>query len=57
VGDVATYLYGNWRNAIAHVERTPRVNPDDLETAMRISRDLPIVEDLARTMIEGDLLD
>jgi hypothetical protein len=55
--DMAAYLYGNWRNAIAHVGRAPRVNPDDLETAARIARDLPIVRDLARTMIESDLLD
>lgn len=57
VTDLATYLYENGRNAIAHVEREPRVNPDDLETKMRIGQDLPIVRDLARTKIESELLD
>ena len=57
VADVAAYLYENWRNAIAHVEREPRVNPDDLETRARINQDLQIVRDLARTMIESGLLD
>ena len=55
--DLASYLYENWRNAIAHVEREPRVNPDDVETLRRISQDLLIVRDLARTMIESPLLD
>lgn len=31
IADIAAYLYGNWRNAIAHVERAPRLDPDDLE--------------------------
>lgn len=57
VTNVAAYLYETWRNAIAHVEREPRVNPDDLETRTRMFRDLPIVHDLARAMITSDLLD
>ena len=57
VTNLAEYLYENWRNAIAHVEREPRVNPDDLEQRMRINQDLPIVRDMARTMIESELLD
>jgi hypothetical protein len=55
--DIAQYLYQNWRNAIAHVGQDPQVNPDDLETGMRIGRDLPIVRDLARTMIRSELFD
>jgi hypothetical protein len=57
IADIAGYLYENWRNAIAHVEREPRVNPDDLQTRARINQDLRIVRDLARTMIESALLD
>jgi hypothetical protein len=57
VADITYYLYENWRNAITQVGREPHVNPDDLETAMRIGRDLPIVRDLARTMIRSELLD
>ncbi len=57
VADLASYLYENWRNAIANVEREPRLNPDDVATRTRISQDLPIVRDLARTMIGSELLD
>jgi hypothetical protein len=57
VDHVGKYLKRDWRDAIAHVEHKSRVNPDDLKTRMRIHQDLPIVRDLARTMIGSDLLD
>ncbi|MGD0263883.1 MAG: methylamine utilization protein MauJ [Candidatus Methylomirabilota bacterium] len=55
ISDIGKYLYDRWRNAIAHVHR-PTVNPDEYEGRVRMSKDLWLVENLARTMIESDEL-
>jgi hypothetical protein len=55
VKDIGKYLYEGCRNAIAHVHE-PTVNPDDYEARVRMSKDLWLVENLARTMIEGEEL-
>ena len=56
VTDIADYLYDTWRNAIAHVQHEPTVNPDNYELSIRISKDVYLVDDLARTMIQSDEL-
>jgi methylamine utilization protein MauJ len=57
VSNLGRYLKRDWRDAIAHVEHKSRVNPDDLNTRTRIYQDLPIVRDLATTMIRSELFD
>ena len=50
--NVAEYLDYSGRCAIAHVFRDPIINPDDNDDYIRISQDVRVVEDLARTAIE-----
>lgn len=56
--DVTKYLYESDRCAIAHVGEKGRVaNPDNRLDRRRISRDLPIIRELARHAIESGLFD
>lgn len=55
--DLAKYLWKLCRNAIVHVNRRPRANPDDLAMNTQINQDVPIVRDLARKVIKSDFLD
>jgi hypothetical protein len=50
--DVSTYLWDECRNAIAHAERDPYVNPDEVDDHFRLSRDLPLLRNLAELAIE-----
>jgi len=50
--DVAKYLFTEGRNAIAHAEKEIFVNPDEPLDYERISRDLPVVRNLAEIAIE-----
>ena len=50
--DVASYLDHSCRNAIAHVFFQPLINPDSQADYLRISRDLPVVQALAKLAIE-----
>ena len=50
--DVGRYLYERGRNAIAHADREPFVNPDKSDDHFRASRDQPLMEELAEIAIE-----
>lgn len=50
--NIAEYLDYSGRCAIAHVFHTPIVNPDDYEDYVRISRDVKLVEELARQAVD-----
>lgn len=56
VPDVGNYLYTSGRCAIAHVRQEPIAKPDDLADNHRLSHDLPIIEALARYVIETPCL-
>lgn len=49
--DIAEYLDYHCRSAIAHVFRKPYIDPDKLEDNTRISKDVRLVEELARIAI------
>lgn len=55
--DIAEYLDYSGRCAIAHVFRQPFVNPDDRTDNIRITKDVRVVEDLARAVISDGLVD
>lgn len=55
--DIAEYLYNSGRCAIAHVFHQPTVDPDDREDNLRISKDVRLVEELARMVIDDGLVD
>lgn len=50
--DVGLYLFEECRNAIAHAERDPFVNPDEVDDHFRLSQDIPLVRNLAELAIE-----
>lgn len=50
--DVGAYLWDECRNAIAHADREPFVNPDDIDEHFRLSRDLPLLRNLTELAIE-----
>ncbi|WP_292995611.1 methylamine utilization protein MauJ [Nitrosomonas sp.] len=50
--DVSAYLRDECRNAIAHAERNPYVNPDEVDDHFRLSKDLPLLRNLAELAIE-----
>lgn len=55
-GDVATYLYGSGRCAVAHAfDPNTVMNPDDPADLIRLSADLPVIRELARIAIEREL--
>ncbi len=49
---VGDYLYQAARNAIAHADREPFVNPDDADDNFRLSRDAPLMRAFAELAIE-----
>ena len=54
--DVADYLYGSGRCAVAHgFDPQNVVNPDDPTDLIRLSEDMPVIAELARIAIEGEL--
>ena len=50
--DVGQYIWDEGRNAIAHAEREPYVNPDDVDDHFRLQQDLPLLQNLAELAIE-----
>lgn len=50
--DVSKYLWDECRNAIAHAERDPYVNPDEVDDHFRLSKDIPLLRNLAELAIE-----
>ena len=55
--DIVSYLDYSCRSAIAHVFRKPYIDPDNLEDNTRISKDVHLVEELARIAINSSLFD
>lgn len=51
----ADHLYQTGRNAITHVSRDPRVNPDDPQDRMRIAQDVQVAKGLAELAIRQGL--
>ncbi len=49
---MSAYLWDECRNAIAHAERGPYVNPDEVDDHFRLSKDLPLLRNLAELAIE-----
>lgn len=50
--DLGAYLWDECRNAIAHAEREPFVNPDEVDDHFRLSSDIPLLRNLAELAIE-----
>lgn len=55
--DIVSYLDYSCRSAIAHVFHKPYIDPDNLEDNTRISKDVHLVEELARIAINSSLFD
>lgn len=50
--DIVNYLFKSGRCAIAHVTKREKfINPDDLEDNIQISKDVHLMEELARIAI------
>ena len=56
-GNPAEYLRDSGRHAIAHVLKKPIVDPDSYEDQVRLERDVRIVRDLARSLINSGQFD
>ncbi len=50
--DVGLYLFEECRNAIAHAEQEPFINPDEVDDHFRLSQDIPLLRNLAELAIE-----
>ncbi len=50
--DVGQYIREEGRNAIAHADRTPYVNPDEVDDHFRLKKDIPLMKNLAELAIE-----
>jgi hypothetical protein len=50
--DVGLYLFKECRNAIAHAEQEPFVNPDEVDDHFRLTQDIPLLRNLAELAIE-----
>lgn len=50
--DVGQYIWEEGRNAIAHAERRPFVNPDQIDDHFRLHNDVPLLKNLAELAIE-----
>jgi hypothetical protein len=48
---VAEYLYSSCRCAVAHAFSSPAVDPDQQEDVLRLAEDLPVIRDLARSVL------
>ena len=53
--DVAEYLYKSGRCAIAHANVEPIIDPDDISDLHRLSRDMPVIKDIAELLMEHEL--
>jgi hypothetical protein len=50
--DVGQYIWEEGRNAVAHAERQPYVNPDEVDDHFRLRQDVPLLKNLAELAIE-----
>ncbi len=50
--DVGLYLFQECRNAIAHAEQQPFINPDEVDDHFRLTQDIPLLRNLAELAIE-----
>lgn len=50
--EVGQYIWDRGRNAIAHAERDPYINPDEVEDHFRLHKDVPLLKNLAELAIE-----
>lgn len=50
--DVGIYLYDQGRNAVAHADREPFVNPDNTDDHLRFIKDLPLMQNFVELSIE-----
>lgn len=50
--DVGVYLRDEGRHAVAHAERQPYANPDNIDDHFRLSQDLPLLRNLAELAVE-----
>ncbi len=50
--EVGKYLWQEDRNAIAHAEKQPYVNPDEVDDHYRLHQDIPLMRNLAELAIE-----
>lgn len=46
------YLFQECRNAIAHAEQQPFINPDEVDDHFRLTQDIPLLRNLAELAIE-----
>ena len=53
--DVAEYLYKSGRCAIAHANIKPIIDPDDIADLHRLSRDMPVIKEIAELLMENEL--
>lgn len=53
--EVGQYLFQECRNAIAHAEQEPFVNPDEVDDHFRLTQDIPLLRNLAELAIEENL--
>jgi hypothetical protein len=49
---VGTYLYEQCRHAVAHSDRKPFVNPDNLDDHFRLTKDIPLMRKFTEIAIE-----
>jgi hypothetical protein len=55
VPDSGAYMYESGRCAVAHAHGDPLIDPDDMEDSRRLSRDLPVLEELVQNLIENEM--
>lgn len=53
--NIEEYLYVSCRCAIAHAGTDPTVDPEDFDDLRRLSKDLPLIKNLAEILIENEL--
>lgn len=52
--NVGAYLYASGRCAVAHAFSDPLIDPDNIVDQQRLSRDLPVVRNLAAQLIQSE---
>ncbi len=50
---IEDYLFHSCRCALAHAGVDPTINPDDVDDSIRLYKDLPLIRDLAKKIIEN----
>lgn len=50
--EIGEYIWNEGRNAIAHADREPFVNPDEMDDHFRLQKDIPLLRNLAELAIE-----